>query len=102
MLNLAGLWGANRSFRNWVDRVAPDKATLRLKVAQSKISTRGIKISTIEERSCNPRLGPGTRHLTDPFESSFSDSSKMAIDRHESVREISSSYSIIRFTKKQI
>jgi hypothetical protein len=33
VLNLAGLWGGARSARNWVNRVAPTKDALRLKVS---------------------------------------------------------------------
>lgn len=33
VLNLSGLWGDNRSMRNWVDRVAPSKEALKAKAS---------------------------------------------------------------------
>ena len=32
VLNLCGLWGGDRSMRNWVSRVAPTKEVLKSKV----------------------------------------------------------------------
>jgi len=62
VLNLAGLWGGDRSFRNWVSRVAPTKSALEVKKSVHAIHGLDVARSILAVHT-RPDLARGQRWL---------------------------------------
>jgi len=62
VLNLAGLWGGNRRFQNWVSRVAPTKDALRAKGSVHAVHGLDVAQSVLAVHR-EPKLAAGQRWL---------------------------------------